>query len=73
MAVLVYIENVEGNNQKKKFEAAYYASQAAALLHSEAVGLVIGRFKNLMALHLGLSKIMHINADQSDNGFTIRK
>lgn len=63
MAVLVYIENVEGTIKKSGAEAAYYASQAGALLNSDAVGLVIGKVQNMDGVtHLGLSKIMHINA-----------
>ena len=74
MAVLVYIENVEGTIKKSGFEAAYCASQQQRSV-SEAVGLVIGRFKIWMALHLGLSKdhAYQCGIRRASMDFTIRK
>ena len=62
MSVVVYIESSDHIIKKSGFEVAYYASQTAAALQTQSIGVLIGRVDNVKDVsHYGLTRIVHIN------------
>jgi len=65
MSVLVYLESWEGKFKKNTWESAYFASQTASALGTEAIGLVIGDLEDdaSQAGQYGVQKVLHLQGD----------
>lgn len=62
MSVLVYIEHNEGKIKKSSVEAAYYASETAKILGTQAIAVALGNHDAAELAGLGkfgISKVLH--------------
>lgn len=71
MALLAFIDTVDGRVKKSAFEILTYAKKTAEVTGDEVYGLIIGKAENKEGVtHYGANKIIHLNPDMK--GFDTR-